>query len=424
MVVSYQPKQKNHEMGIGKGKGRAPGTSNSQGWARGQGKLQGVGKKIGGLARSLYHSGAVNDKGWERQKKWDGCVDMVKSWRRQQRGMKIIGVDMTVEELEASFRGSKGNLRAYFGDDFTLFDVIKSRGKEHVAIVDREGVVLGYRKTVAPEMVERLGRAAEALPVHAPHPRGATRLLQPADATPAAAATGLGATTAPGAPAPGPEAPAPGRVAGQCPGSRGVHRAEHLALWADYISDSKPFISYDNRWLDDKHQGAGRKFIEENRDLVKMVTNDHRHMAPQEHARGLVAAEKIKKEFGIEPLFQGWFGAAIVQGMSGEEASEMHRDMRDYGLTCLVPFGEFSGGDLVLVQLGLKVELRPGFTFFFRSSIIAHQVGEVMGTRGVLTLFTHANVFAWADRTTALERDEWEKKKEGLKFKKRGRDDE
>jgi hypothetical protein len=189
-----------------------------------------VGKKIGGLASSLYHSGAVSNKGWEEQKKMDGCVDMVKSWRRQQRRMKITEVDTTVEELEASFRGSKVNLRAQFGDNFTLFDVTKSRGKEHVAIVDGEGVVLGYRKTVAPEMVEQLGRAAKVLPVHAPDSRGATRLLQQADATLAAAATGLGATKAPGAPAPGPEALTPGRVAGQIPGSRAVQRAERLAL--------------------------------------------------------------------------------------------------------------------------------------------------------------------------------------------------
>jgi hypothetical protein len=40
--------------------------------------------------------------------------------------------------------------------------------------------------------------------------------------------------------------------------------------------------------------------------------------------------------------------------------------------------------------------------------------------RGVLTLVTHANTLALADRTAALERKEWEKEKGGLKFKKRG----
>ncbi len=45
----------------------------------------------------------------------------------------------------------------------------------------------------------------------------------------------------------------------------------------------------------------------------------------------------------------------------------------------------------------------------------------VEGTRGVWNLFTQANVFAWADRMTALERKEWEKVKNRLSFKKRGK---
>jgi hypothetical protein len=50
--------------------------------------------------------------------------------------------------------------------------------------------------------------------------------------------------------------------------------------------------------------------------------------------------------------------------MTGEESSELNRDMMDYGLTCLVPWGNYTGGDLVLAQLGLKVEIWPGDVFF------------------------------------------------------------
>jgi hypothetical protein len=88
--------------------------------------------------------------------------------------MTIVGVDWKVEVLEESFRGARKNMKEHFGDDFSGFEVIKSEGKEHVAIVDRERVVLGYKKTVAAEMVEGLGRAPDALPEHAPHPPGAT----------------------------------------------------------------------------------------------------------------------------------------------------------------------------------------------------------------------------------------------------------
>ncbi len=72
--------------------------------------------------------------------------------------------------------------------------------------------------------------------------------------------------------------------------------------------------------------GAG-----ENSDACHMV------LAPHEHASGLVAAGRTKGVFSIEPYFLDWSGAAIVQEMSGEKASEIHRDMKNYGLTCLVP---------------------------------------------------------------------------------------
>jgi hypothetical protein len=33
-------------------------------------------------------------------------------------------------------------------------------------------------------------------------------------------------------------------------------------------------------------------------------------------------------------------------------------------LSCLIPWGENEGGDLLLVQLGMEVELTPGDAFF------------------------------------------------------------
>jgi hypothetical protein len=54
-------------------------------------------------------------------------------------------------------------------DDYTLFDVIRLREKEQVTIVDMEMVVVRYKMTVAREIVERRGRAAEALLEHALH---------------------------------------------------------------------------------------------------------------------------------------------------------------------------------------------------------------------------------------------------------------
>jgi hypothetical protein len=50
------------------------------------------------------------------------------------------------------------------------------------------------------------------------------------------------------------------------------------------------------------------------------------------------------------------------------------------------------------VQLGMKVELKPGDAFFFRSCEIVHVIEEQKGSRGVVTLFSHANTFTYIER--------------------------
>jgi chemotaxis response regulator CheB len=71
-----------------------------------------------------------------------------------------------------------------------------------------------------------------------------------------------------------------------------------------------------------------------------------------------------KRKYRIDSVFQRKYGAVILQGMTGENAFEMHRALRDYGLTYLVQSGKYCGGHHMLVQLGLKVGLRLGGTFF------------------------------------------------------------
>jgi hypothetical protein len=100
-----------------------------------------------------------------------------------------------------------------------------------------------------------------------------------------------------------------------------------------YEPDLKPYISHDERWLEEEHNRAGKRFVKANEEFIKMVTYNHMHMAPQEHVQGLVPAVRNKEKFRIEPLFQGWYEAVIAQGMREAKASVMHKDMRDQGLT-------------------------------------------------------------------------------------------
>jgi hypothetical protein len=38
----------------------------------------------------------------------------------------------------------------------------------------------------------------------------------------------------------------------------------------------------------------------------------------------------------------------------------VHKDAKDYGMNCAVPWGEFIGKDVVLMELAKKVEVRVG----------------------------------------------------------------
>ena len=60
--------------------------------------------------------------------------------------------------------------------------------------------------------------------------------------------------------------------------------------------------------------------------------------------------------------------------------------------------GDYQGGGLVLWQLKMVVDLRPGDAFFLMGSLIAHNVQGVEGVRNSIDLFCHCTVLSWKDR--------------------------
>lgn len=78
--------------------------------------------------------------------------------------------------------------------------------------------------------------------------------------------------------------------------------------------------------------------------------------------------------------------------------SKPHIDMNDKrdGLCLVMPFGEFSGGDLIFYELGLRFRLCPGDAIYFRSRILLHgnsPVESAKFSRHSLTFFTHEGDF-------------------------------
>ena len=71
-----------------------------------------------------------------------------------------------------------------------------------------------------------------------------------------------------------------------------------------------------------------------------------------------------------------------------------HRDERDTkkGFNCVVPYGEWEGGDLLLWEIRQRNSVRQGQAVFLRGSIISHNAWDIRGVRNCVDLFTHENV--------------------------------
>jgi hypothetical protein len=311
-------------------------------------------RNVESLAKDLFNTKAVSDIGWSKKEKWRRTLGLAKDWQKQQQGMTVVKVEHTLTSLKKSLEGTRGKLEKVFGGDYLEFTKYDSK-PEHLCILGKDGRVLGYRVRYDPSFVSQLSSSTSRLP---PIPAHLTR--------------------------------------------RGEFEERHYAVWADYALRSVPFVSLDFR-NDNKRREAATQWIEANKDLLNAVNNAHRCIVPGEYSRVVSAGKRLGRELGIGPLFRSWFGAAIHDKMSGKFASSLHRDFKDYGLSCLVPWGEYEGGDLVLVQLGMKVELRPGDAFLFRSCEIVHLIEEPKGSRGVVTLFSHANTFTYIDRKRKRE---------------------
>ncbi|TFK58138.1 hypothetical protein BDN72DRAFT_746515, partial [Pluteus cervinus] len=53
-------------------------------------------------------------------------------------------------------------------------------------------------------------------------------------------------------------------------------------------------------------------------------------------------------------------------------ATELHRDWNDDGICVVVVISDCTGGELILVELGLVIELKNGDAIVFRSGDITH----------------------------------------------------
>ena len=291
----------------------------------------------------LMDCGAMNDKNWLEGEVKHRTKKFLQLWQHKQKGMVYTISPVTYVQLKENRKGTqKEVLEAAKEEDINTFTVIKSDEKHH-AIIDERGVILGYRYHVKPELLETLKETTADLP----H-------------------TGVNA------------------------GKRGNYPTRHYTVWRDYSKE--PYESADYR----KELPASKEWCDKNSELFEYLSNGLQMISPTTYVRYREARHYLQARHNLQPLCGIWFGVAINEAVTGSTGT--HLDFNDSGYNCVVPWGEYKGGALVLWQLKMIVELEPGNAFFFMGSLIAHNVGEIEGVRNSIDLFCHKNVLSWKDR--------------------------
>ncbi len=71
---------------------------------------------------------------------------------------------------------------------------------------------------------------------------------------------------------------------------------------------------------------------------------------PHEYAQWQKAGETIRKVVDLEAQFQAWYGVALNEEITGE-GGRVHKDVKNNGLNCAVPWGEFTRGYVMFIEL-------------------------------------------------------------------------
>ena len=103
-------------------------------------------------------------------------------------------------------------------------------------------------------------------------------------------------------------------------------------------------------------------------------------------AKMLENVQTPEKKFGLYPTGFINFNYAV--------APHIDRDDYEYGVACVVAFGNFtSGGELVVHNWRLAIKLQPGDAVFLPAHKTVHGVAPYTGERNSLVLYAHQVFF-------------------------------
>ena len=173
---------------------------------------------------------------------------------------------------------------------------------------------------------------------------------------------------------------------------RGINRSEyearHYSVWSPY--SKKPFNTSEQR-LDGL---KAMEFLKSQRSLWKEMSDLLGALAPG-----------VFKDFcrypihGLQRACDAWAACVINRGGNDPWSTNIHRDVKEsqFGYSCIASCGNYTKGDLILWDLGIKVELSHGDLFLFPDSLIHHSNEAAQGVRNSVVTFTQENMYDfWA----------------------------
>ncbi|KAA8901424.1 hypothetical protein FN846DRAFT_891826 [Sphaerosporella brunnea] len=253
----------------------------------------------------------------------DVAYASIDNWRKLQTGFTVFNYQITLQRLKER-TSSKGHLPKGFPDvknpDKYKF-IPSSIGT--VVLLDGHQKQLGFRCAIPEELIAQLEETQAMLPR---------------------------------------------KKAKEC--RRGKYVSRHWALWGDCMKKVQPSKEYTR---DLPHS---KSWLEANQALWTYLSQLLRQLEPDMY-RTATNFDYLLGQQGQQSNFaEAWSGMAINQEMTPEARSDWHFDWQDSNqvFNCLVPFGTFTGADLLLV--------------------LGHKVTAVKeGNRSVLDLLTHKSNF-------------------------------
>jgi hypothetical protein len=82
---------------------------------------------------------------------------------------------------------------------------------------------------------------------------------------------------------------------------------------------------------------------------------------------------------------RAWHCLAFRQGHAHVEHIDLNDDLHQF--TIIFVLGNFTGGDLILPQLRIRIPLKPGQILFLRTRYVVHYASDYQGIRYIFSGF-------------------------------------